>query len=113
MFVRVRSESPTGLAGSAYRSAVLALAAYGLLAALRDDTPAVPDVAGFPADGKNRTALLSAQGMPGTWQERECLHVAGPDDPKCRWSSAAIPVSPRRSAMAATAASTMPGGRSI
>ena len=80
MFVRVRSESPTGLAGSAYRSAVLALAAYGLLAALRDDTPAVPDVAGFPADGKNRTALLSAQGMPGTWQERECLHVTGPDD---------------------------------
>src|ERR1017187_9194199 len=80
MFVRVRSESPTGLAGSAYRSAVLALAAYGLLAALRDDTPAVPDVAGFPADGKNRTALLAAQGMPGTWQERECLHVAGPDD---------------------------------
>src|ERR1019366_5389786 len=80
MFVRVRSESPTGLAGSAYRSAVLALAAYGLLAALRDDTPAVPDVAGFPADGKNRTALLSAQGIPGTWQERACLHVAGPDD---------------------------------
>jgi hypothetical protein len=40
----------------------------------------VPDVAGFPAGGKNRTALLSAQGMPGTWQERACLHVAGPDD---------------------------------
>jgi len=59
---------------------LLALAAYGLLAAQRDDTPAVPDVAGFPADGRNRTALLSAQGMPGTWQERECLHVAGPDD---------------------------------
>jgi hypothetical protein len=56
------------------------LAAHGLLVALRDDTPAVPDVAGFPADGKNRTALLSAQGMPGTWQERECLHVPGPDD---------------------------------
>ncbi len=37
------------------------------------------------------TALLSAQGMPGTWQERECLHVAGPDDPKCRWSSAEVP----------------------
>src|ERR1039458_9481326 len=79
MFVRVRSESPTGLAGSAYRSAVLALAAYGLLAALRDDTPAVPDVARFPADGKNRTAVLSAQGMPGTWQARECLHVTGSD----------------------------------
>ena len=59
--------------------AVLVLAAYGLLAALRDDTPAAPDVAGFPTDGRN-TALLSAQGMPGTWQERECLHVAGPDD---------------------------------
>jgi hypothetical protein len=58
----------------------LALAACGLLAALRDDTLAVPDVAGFPADGKDRTALLSAQGVPGTWQERECLHVAGPDD---------------------------------
>jgi hypothetical protein len=28
---------------------------------------------------------------------------------KCRWSSVAISVSPRRSAMAATAASTMPG----
>jgi hypothetical protein len=28
--------------------------AYGLLAALRDDTPAVLDVARFPADGKNR-----------------------------------------------------------
>ena len=27
-----------------------------------------------------RTALLSAQGIPGTWQERECLHVTGPDD---------------------------------
>jgi hypothetical protein len=37
-------------------------------------------VAGFPAGGRNRTALLSAQGMPGAWQERECLHVAGPDD---------------------------------
>ena len=55
------------------------LAAYGLLAVLRDDTPAVPDVAGFPTDGRN-TALRSAQGMPGTWQERECLYVAGPDD---------------------------------
>jgi hypothetical protein len=41
------------------------LAAYGLLAALRDDTSAVLDVAKFPADGKNRTALLSAQGLPG------------------------------------------------
>jgi len=40
----------------------------------------VPDVAGFPDDGKKRTALPSAQGMPGTWQERGCLHVAGPDD---------------------------------
>jgi hypothetical protein len=40
----------------------------------------VPDVAGFPADGKNRTAFLSAQGMPGTWREREFLHVVGPDD---------------------------------
>lgn len=44
-----------------------------------DDTPTAPDAAGFPGDG-NRTALLSAQGMPGTWQESECLHVAGPDD---------------------------------
>lgn len=40
------------------------LAAYGHLAALRDDTPAVLDVARFPADGKNKTALLSAQGLP-------------------------------------------------
>jgi hypothetical protein len=40
----------------------------------------VPDVAGFPADGKNRTALLSAQGISRDWRERECLHVAGPDD---------------------------------
>jgi hypothetical protein len=40
------------------------LAAYGLLAALRDDTPAALDVARFPADGKNRTALSSAQGLP-------------------------------------------------
>ena len=55
------------------------LAAYGLLAVLRDDTPAVPDVAGFPTDRRN-TALRSDQGMPGTWQERECLYVAGPDD---------------------------------
>jgi hypothetical protein len=46
-------------------AAVLVLAAYGLLAALRDGTPAVPDVARFPADGKNRTALLSSQGLPG------------------------------------------------
>ena len=23
---------------------------------------------------------VSSQGMPGTWQERECLHVARPDD---------------------------------
>jgi hypothetical protein len=45
--------------------AVLVLAAYGLLAALRDDTPAVLDVARFPADGKNRMALLSAQGAAG------------------------------------------------
>jgi hypothetical protein len=38
------------------------LAAYALLATLRDDTPAVlDDVARFLADGKNRTALLSAQ----------------------------------------------------
>jgi len=46
-------------------AAVLVLAAYGLLAALRDGTPAVPDVATFPADVKNRTAVLSAQGLPG------------------------------------------------
>ena len=39
----------------------------------------MPDVAGFPTVGRN-TALRSAQGMPGTWQERECLYVAGPDD---------------------------------
>jgi hypothetical protein len=45
--------------------AVLVLAACGLLAAPRDDTPALRDMAGFPADGKNRTALLSAQGLPG------------------------------------------------
>jgi len=38
--------------------AVLVLAAYGLLAALRDNTPAVLNAARFPADGKNRTALL-------------------------------------------------------
>lgn len=50
------------------------------LAFAAHDTPPVPDVARFPAEGKNRTALLSAQGMPRTWQERECLHVAGPDD---------------------------------
>jgi hypothetical protein len=56
------------------------LTAYGPPAALRDDTPEALDVAGLPADGKNRTALLSAHGMSGTWQERECLHVAGPDD---------------------------------
>jgi hypothetical protein len=42
------------------------LAAYGLLAALRDDTQAVLDVPRFLlAHGKNRTALLSAQGLPG------------------------------------------------
>jgi len=41
------------------------LAAYRLLAALRDDIPAVLDVARFPAGGKNRTALLSDQGLPG------------------------------------------------
>jgi hypothetical protein len=45
--------------------AVLVLAAHGLLAALRDDTPAVLDVARFPADGKSRTALLSAHGLLG------------------------------------------------
>jgi hypothetical protein len=38
------------------------LAAHGLLAALRDGTPAVLDVARFPVSGKNKTALLSAQG---------------------------------------------------
>jgi hypothetical protein len=41
------------------------LAAYGPLAALRDDTPAVLYVARFPTDGKNRTALLPASGLPG------------------------------------------------
>src|ERR1035438_633616 len=35
---------------------------------------------GFLPAARDRTALLSAQGMPGTWQERECLHVTGPDD---------------------------------
>jgi hypothetical protein len=34
-------------------------------AVLRDDIPAVLEVARFPADGKNRTALQSAQGPPG------------------------------------------------
>jgi hypothetical protein len=43
------------------KTAVLVLDAYGLLAALRDSTPAVLDVARFPADGKNGTASLSAQ----------------------------------------------------
>jgi hypothetical protein len=42
------------------------LAAYDLLAVLRDDTPAVLDVARFPADDKNGTALLSAPGMHET-----------------------------------------------
>ena len=55
------------------------LAAYGLLAALRDDTAAVPAVAGsLSTAGARRCCQL--QGMPGTWQERECLHVARPDD---------------------------------
>jgi hypothetical protein len=37
------------------------LATYGLLATLRDDTPAMlDDVARFPVDGENRTALPSA-----------------------------------------------------
>src|ERR1700730_17903588 len=40
--------------------AVLAFAASCLLDALRDGTPAAPDVAEFPSDGKNRTALLLA-----------------------------------------------------
>jgi len=83
--------------------AVLALAAYGLLAALRDDAPAVPDVAGLGADGKNRTASLSAQGMTETWWEGEYLHIAGLMTVKYRWSSVAISVSPRRPAMAAPA----------
>jgi hypothetical protein len=33
----------------------------GVLAGLRDDILAVPDLARFPADGKNGRALLSAQ----------------------------------------------------
>jgi hypothetical protein len=49
----------------AVNNAELVLAAYRLLAALRDDTPAVLDMARFRADGKNRTALLSAQAPPG------------------------------------------------
>jgi hypothetical protein len=56
---RAQDERATG------NQTVLVLAAHGLLAALRDDTPAVLHVARFPADGKNRTALLSAQGLPG------------------------------------------------
>jgi hypothetical protein len=51
-------------------AAVLVLAAYGPSAALCDGTAAVLDVARFPADGKNRTALLTAQGLP-------CGTVAG------------------------------------
>src|SRR6266568_8479612 len=46
-------------------SAVLVLAAYDLLASLRDDTLAVLDVARFPVGGKRRTALLAAQRPPG------------------------------------------------
>lgn len=42
--------------------AVRVLAAHGLLAALRDDAPEVLHVARFPADGEDRTALLSSQG---------------------------------------------------
>src|SRR3989442_14634682 len=49
--------------GAIPRAPVLVLATYGLLAAPRD-TPAVPDMARFSADGKNRTALLSAQVCP-------------------------------------------------
>jgi hypothetical protein len=51
--------------GHSRNEAVLVLAAYGLLAALRDDTSAVLDVVRFPGDSKNGTALLSAQGLPG------------------------------------------------
>ena len=76
------------------------LAAYGLLAALRDDSPAVPDVAGFATDGKNGTALLSAQGIPGTGRSVNACTWRGLMTVKCRRSSVAISVSPRRSAMA-------------
>jgi hypothetical protein len=46
------------------RSAVLVLAANGLLAALRDGTPAAHDVARFPADGKNRNGVAVSSGLP-------------------------------------------------
>jgi hypothetical protein len=45
-------------------------AANGLVAALREGTPAVLDVATFPVGGKNRTALPSAQGLPGRHRYR-------------------------------------------
>jgi hypothetical protein len=45
-------------------------AANGLVAALSEGTPAVLDVATFPVGGKNRTALPSAQGLPGRHRYR-------------------------------------------
>jgi hypothetical protein len=41
------------------------LAANGVLAALRDGILAVLDVARFPANGKNRTALRQLRELPG------------------------------------------------
>jgi hypothetical protein len=43
----------------------LVFAAYSLLAAPREDTPAVLDVVSFPADGKNRNGVAVSSGAAG------------------------------------------------